>query len=276
MTSVGIVGPGRAGVGIGLALARAGHRVRIHGRHPKQIPLPLQLTVGPTPPWVRDVEVILLAVRDDGVASAAAELAAGGAVGPGHVVLHLSGVLDHTALAAVSDQGAAVGSLHPLQALSDPQSAPERLRGAMAAVEGDERAVERASSLAASIGLRPIHIPAAEKARYHAGAVFASNYLVVVATLADRLFARAGVPDDARVEGVTALMDGTLDNVRRYGPARALTGPVVRGDAATVRRHLAILTSEEAEVYRTLGRAALAMAELDGETRAQMERALGD
>ena len=71
MTAVGIVGPGRAGLGLGLALARAGHAVRVHGRHAKRVPAPLTLTTGIAPPWVAEVEVVVLAVRDDDIADAA-------------------------------------------------------------------------------------------------------------------------------------------------------------------------------------------------------------
>ena len=275
MTAVGVVGPGRAGLGLGLALARNGYDVRLHGRHTKPVPAPLRLTTGIAPPWIADVAIVLLAVRDDAIPDAAGALLATNALTARHTVLHLSGSLDRSALASLAPTGAALGSLHPLQALSDPITAPERLRGAVAAVEGDERALAQATALAKAVGLVPFTLPAGAKAKYHAGAAVASNYLVVLAALAERLFAGAGMPESLRVQGLTALMDGTLANVRSEGPLKALTGPVVRGDAETISRHLALLTPGEADLYRALGKGALALAELDPARRKAVERALG-
>ena len=269
--NVGIVGPGRAGIGLGLALAEVGHRVRLHGRRRKHVPPPLVLSWGVTPSWMGEVEVVLLAVRDDDVAAAARALTG---VTDRHVVLHLSGMLDHTALAPLRASGAALGSLHPLQAIADPERAPVRLRGALAAIEGDPRAVEVARRLAADIGMIPVVLTGGDKVRYHAGAVLASNYLVVLEAYAERLFADAGMPEETARAGLAALMRGTLDNVAEQG-ATALTGPIARGDVDTVRRHLAALAGAERDLYRALGRAALALTEgLAPERRRALEALL--
>lgn len=277
MSAVGIVGAGRAGTGLALALAEAGHRVRLHGRRGKAVPPPLTLSWGGQPPWLHEVDVVILAVRDEAVPGLAEELAATGRIEADHVVLHLSGLLDARALAALEGTGAALGSLHPLQAIARPEAAPQRLRGAVAVLEGDERAVVVGTALAESVGLRPVPLAAHRKAHYHAAAVFASNYLVVLAATAERLAGEAGLaPADARA-GLRALMYGTLANLGSEVPAAdALTGPVARGDAATVRRHLAALPPDLAELYRSLGRAALRMADLAPETRRAVAEALGD
>lgn len=274
MTAVGIVGPGRAGLGLGLALANAGYQVRLHGRRGKSVPPPLELSWGGPPPWLAGVEVVLLAVPDPQIASAAAQLAASHAVTARHAILHLSGLLDHTVLAPLRPTGAALGSLHPLQAIAEPEVAVQRLRGALAAVEGDERAVTVASVLADAIGLIPVPIDAAQKARYHAAAVVASNYPVVLAALAERLFTAAGLPRDAARLGLATLMRGTVENIIREGPLLALTGPIVRGDADAIRRHLAALDPGAARIYRALGRAALDLAKLDDTVRHKVQQAL--
>ncbi len=274
MSAVGIVGPGRAGLGIGLALAQAGHEVRLHGRRGKPVPPPLELSWGGPPPWLRDVGIVLLAVPDPAIGLAAEALAASDGVTPRHVVLHLSGLVDHTALGALRPSGAALGSLHPLQAISEPEAAPQRLVGALAAIEGDERAVAAATALASAIGLHPVVIDPGAKPGYHAGAVVASNYLVVLAALAERLFTRAGLPTAAARQGLAALMRGTVDNVAREGPLGSLTGPIVRGDADAIRQHLATLDPGVARIYRALGRAALELAKLDDAVRRRVERAL--
>lgn len=274
MTALGIVGPGRAGVGLGFAFWRAGHRVFIHGRHSSNLPVPLELSWGGDPPWLGVVEVVLLAVPDDALHNVAGMLSRAGKVAERHTVLHVSGVLDHRVLAPLDASGAALGSVHPFQSLSDPLAAPERLKGAVAGVEGAERAVEVACTLARSIGLHPLRIEGAKKALYHAAAVFASNYLVVVGSVAEGLLLEAGLtPDEAR-EALVPLIAGTVANMRRAGSAWALTGPVVRGDSDTIRRHLESVPQETAELYRALARTALQLCDLSPERRAAVEAVL--
>ena len=232
------------------------------------------LTVGELPPWLSTVDVILLAVPDDAISGVAAALATAGLVRPAQTVLHLSGALGRDALAPLAPCGAALGSLHPLQSLSDPATAPQRLTGAIAAVEGDEHAVVVAAALARGLGMEPVAVPAPSKPVYHAPAVVAATFLVTLAATAQRLFVRAGLPPDGATRALTALMQGALDNVHAAGPAAALTGPVARGDVETIRRHLAALEGADADLYRALSRAALALSDLDAERRQAVARVL--
>jgi len=277
---VGVIGPGRAGVGLALALSGAGYRVRLHGRHKQQVPKPLTLTVGPDdqpPPWLAEVGVVFLAVRDDAIRRLAQLLHDSEVVRAEHVVLHLSGVQGQEALGPLVTTRAALGSLHPLQTISDPEQAPARLRGAWAAVEGMPRAVETAERLAEDVGLRPFRLTAKAKAVYHAGAVFASNYFVVVEAVAQRLLRHAGLSDPEAWQALRPLVGGTLENLERGGPLAALTGPVLRGDTDTLARHLESLTLDDANLYRSLGRAALELAQkrgMDEGTAAKVAEAL--
>jgi len=254
-------------VGLGLALAGAGYTVRIHGRTKKAVPGPLNLSVGPgdePPPWIAQLAVIILAVPDDAIRPLAGVLADAGTIGSQQVVLHLSGVHGQEALGPLVGSRAALGSLHPLQTISDPERAAERLKGAWAAVEGMPRAVEAAERLAQDVGLRPFRIASQAKPMYHAGAVFASNYFVVVEAVAQRLLRHAGLTDAEAWQALRPLVEGTLENLARLGPLGALTGPVARGDEATVRRHVEALTQDDAALYRVLGRAALELAQKRG------------
>ena len=254
-------------MGLGLALAGAGYTVRIHGRTKKAVPRPLTLSVGPgdePPPWIAQLAVIILAVPDDAIRPLAGVLADAGTIGSQQVVLHLSGVHGQEALGPLVGSRAALGSLHPLQTISDPERATERLKGAWAAVEGMPRAVEAAERLAQDVGLRPFRIASQAKPMYHAGAVFASNYFVVVEAVAQRLLRHAGLTDAEAWQALRPLVEGTLENLARLGPVGALTGPVARGDEATVRRHVEALTQDDAALYRVLGRAALELAQKRG------------
>ena len=281
---VGIIGPGRAGVGLALALARAGegrrYDVRLHGRRKKPVPKPLKLTVGPEnepPAWIAQAGVVILAVRDDAIRPLAEALARVGAIRGDQVVLHLSGAQGQEALGPLVASRAALGSLHPLQTISSPEHAAERLKGAWAAVEGMPRAVQAAEALAQELGLRPFHIPSKAKPIYHASAVFASNYFVVVEAVAQRLLRHAGLSDAEAWQALRPLVEGTFENLSRQEPMAALTGPVERGDVATIRRHLEALTHDDAVLYRALGRAALELAQkrgMDEATAAQVAAAL--
>jgi len=275
-SAVGIIGPGRAGVGLALALARAGYLVRLYGRRKRAIPDPLELTVGaadaaPPPAWLAQAGVVILAVRDDAIRPLAEALARGG-VRPEHVVLHLSGAQGQEALAPLVPSRAALGSLHPLQTISDPERAPERLKGAWAAVEGMPRALDAAERIARALGMRPFRLTGKAKAIYHAGAVFASNYFVVVEAVAQRLLRHAGLSDAEAWQALRPLVEGTLENLLHQQPTDALTGPVVRGDDATIRRHLESLTKDDALLYRALGRVALELAEKRGMAEATAAR----
>lgn len=273
--AIGVIGAGRAGTGLALALARAGYRVLLHGRHARAVPRPLSLTVatdGAPPPWLADVAVVLLAVRDDAIRALAAALRQSGAVRADHTVLHLSGVLGQEALGPLVVSRAALGSLHPLQTIAEPERAPERLQGAWAAIEGMPRAMEVAEALARDVGLHPFRVAPNRKAIYHAGAVFASNYFVVVESVAQRLLRHAGLTDAEALQALLPLVRGTLDNLTRDGPVVALTGPVLRGDTATLSRHLSSLTIDDAGLYRALARAALELAQKRGMDAATAER----
>jgi predicted short-subunit dehydrogenase-like oxidoreductase (DUF2520 family) len=274
-----VIGPGRAGTGLALALARAGWTVYLHGRGAKNVPAPLALTVGADtpPPWMARAGIVVLAVRDDAIRPLGESLARAGAVRPEQVVLHLSGALGQEALGPLVPSQAALGSLHPLQTIVDPERAPERLRGAWAAVEGMPRAIEAGERIASAVGLRPFRVASRAKAVYHAGAVFASNYFVVVEAIAQQLFERAGLSREDAWAALTPLVRGTFDNLTRTGPEGALTGPVVRGDVDTLARHLRALPDREQALYRELGRAVLELARRRGlapDMLARLERTL--
>jgi predicted short-subunit dehydrogenase-like oxidoreductase (DUF2520 family) len=203
-----ILGRGRMGRGLAGALEGVGESVRVLGR---------DRSVSE----IQAAALVLIATPDDAIGAVAAELARERAITARQVVLHLSGLLDRLALHALASSGAALGSFHPLQSVADPLTAPERLRGAFAGVEGDEAAVQAAERLAARLGMTPVRLAAGAKAASHAGAVMASNYLVVLAAVAEQLARSAGVPDSHASALYLPLMQGTVANLA-LGPAAAL------------------------------------------------------
>ena len=115
--------------GLALALARAGYSVRLHGRKRKNVPEPLTLTVGDgeqPPPWIAEVDVVILAVRDDAITPLATSLAKARVITERHVVLHLSGVQGQEALGPLVSSRAGLGSLHPLHLIHKPSVTTRR------------------------------------------------------------------------------------------------------------------------------------------------------
>jgi predicted short-subunit dehydrogenase-like oxidoreductase (DUF2520 family) len=272
--TVGIIGPGRAGLGLALALRRAGFPVLgVHGRRKKMVPRGLKLSVGGLPPWLPEARVVLLAVRDDSLRPLVDQLLQAGAFRRGQVFLHLSGALTVTVLRRLRQRGGVVGSMHPLMTVSaEPRRAAGHFRGAAFALEGDAGAVRAGRRLARALGALPVEIRPGQRARYHAGAVFASNYVVTALDAGQRLLVSAGFTERAARKALAPLTAASVENEAAHGPAAALTGPIVRGDAATVRRHLAALDPATRALYAALGRATLVLARSAGLSAADASR----
>lgn len=241
-----IVGAGRAGRS--LAQAWREHGIPVVGVRRRGAP------------WrgLRDATVVVVAVRDSQLPAALQEIATA-PLRPGAVVLHTSGALDPAAaLGRLRRLGHPAGTLHPIVPLARPARAAARLAGAWIGVEGDAPAVRVARSLAAALGARCLRIPAGERVRYHAAAVMAANFTVVLAAVARRLLAEAGVPAAQARGAVFALLRATVANLAETDAARALTGPAVRGDTSTIARHVAALASDRAvaDAYRAMTRLA--------------------
>ena len=177
-------------------------------------------------------DVVVLGVPDDALDEVVWMIA--GDVDHAAWVLHLSGA---RGLDVLDGAGARPLALHPLQTFADVGTAIDALPGSAIAVTArDDEGTALGESLATDLDGRPFRLADEDRPRYHAAAVFASNYLVAVSGAALELFAAAGVPDAAAA--MHPLQTSTLDNVRRLGPQEALTGPAVRGDAGTIERNL--------------------------------------
>jgi predicted short-subunit dehydrogenase-like oxidoreductase (DUF2520 family) len=265
------------GQGLGLALKRRGYRVLLVNRTPRDVMAPLILHQGSWTEATLGAELILIATPDDAIDQVATDLAAEGAVSRDQVVLHLSGLLDRGALSALDGTGAACGSFHPVQTIAAPGTAAERLKGAYVGIEGDERALVAAERLANTLRMVPVRIPAAAKPAYHAGAALVANYSIALVGVAERLARSAGIPADVAARVYLPLWAGAVANVTEVGTASALTGPLRRGDVQTIRAHLAALGPEDRQLYRAVGRAALALAReagLDGAAAARLQTVL--
>jgi predicted short-subunit dehydrogenase-like oxidoreductase (DUF2520 family) len=283
---VGVVGAGRVGTALAVLLAKAGHRIVGASGGPASRERVDRFL--PDVPFLEPVhvaaaaEAAILTVPDDEIATVCAALAEAGAFRSGQTVLHLSGSVSLTALDPAAAAGAGVVSVHPLQTVPTVEAALERIPGsAMAVTARSEEGYELGERLAGDAGGRPFRLSDERKPLYHAGAVFSSNYVTVLAATAERLLGEAGVDDP--VAAFAPLARASLDNALEMGPGAALTGPAARGDAGTIRRNLEVLEARAPETvaaYVVLARAALDLAERSGrlspDRRADVEEVLAE
>lgn len=194
---------------------------------------------------LRPAAVWMLAVSDDRIGEAAAMLADRAPV-QGAVVFHCSGAKASGELDALRAAGAHVASVHPVRSFADPATVAAHFDGTFCGVEGDEAALALLLPAFEAVGARPVRIDAAAKTVYHAASVFASNYLVTVLDAALRAYQAAGIPREVALELARPLAGESLANVFRLGPETALSGPIARGDAATVARQQAAVRAWDA------------------------------
>lgn len=221
------------------------------------------------PDILLEAEVVLLAVRDAAVAEVAQMLVGTGLVGKRHVLLHCAGAASaQEVLGGVADKVGGIGTLHPLQAIADGRIAMRTLKGAVFGVEGNEVGRAMSAKLVAALGGSMLGLDSSQMAAYHCAAAIASNYLVSAIDAAAQVLAGAGVSPTQATQALVPLAEGALRNVTAKGTTDGLTGPIRRGDAPTIQRHLDALSGkpEVAQLYRALARHAVEIAaRIDGQ-----------
>ena len=243
-----VVGRGPAGRALTLAEEHCGREVYVLGRG--------EDSLGRAP------ELIVLAVPDDAIAESARNIALPIA-GPGTLVVHLSGALGPEVLAEVEATGAQVAAVHPVLQFQGNADDLERLRGATVTVAGSEDARHAAAQVIQRWGGRVVPLPyIVDRARYHLALALASNHLTAVLAWAEELLKPAF---GAETRELTADMAAhAVEMFRASGAMKSLTGPVVRGDIATVERHFAALEPAERVRYAGLLEPVIAVAEQSG------------
>ena len=268
MKRFSIVGAGRLGTALGAALVRRGWQVeaivdrdaraaregrRIVGRGRASTSLAAA---------AKAVGTVIIAVPDDAVGGVAAALARAAGSWAKRSVLHTSGLLPAGVLGPLAKRGARIASLHPVQSVPRKDVPPSVFEGITWGLEGDAAAFEEAERIVRALRGNVLLLSAKDKAFYHAACALASNAFVALEWTAAEVLGKAGVPEEDARGILLPLVQGTLQNVKSFGLERALTGPVVRGDAATVRKHLEALKGDPAarDVYRVLGKQILRLA----------------
>ena len=237
---VGVVGAGRVGSALGAALARAGHEViAVSGVSEQSRSRAERLLPGaelmPADEVAAVADFVLLAVPDDVLRPLVAGLADTGAWRPGQLAAHTSGAQGIGVLDPAAARGVLALALHPVMTFAGRPEDVDRLSGAAFGVTSLDELRPVAESLVLEMGGEPVWVPESARALYHASLTIASNHLVTLVNDALSLLSGAGVAEPARL--AAPLLSASLDNVLRLGDG-ALTGPVSRGDIATVAAHL--------------------------------------
>ncbi len=215
---------------------------------------------------MRPADVWMVATRDDAIVPSCVTLAASGKLVPDDILFHVSGATPSSDLEPARASGALIASVHPIKTFTDAEIAARTFSGTYCAAEGDREAVRVLRHAFEKIGAKVFDIKPELKRIYHAGGVFACNYLVALIEAAMLAHEKAGIPRAASFRAIEPMVRETVDTIFDKGPARALTGPISRGDAATVKRQLAEVRGwdpEIGELYRGLGLIAVALAEAD-------------
>lgn len=206
----------------------------------------------------RPGDAVMLSVRDEAIGAVATRLAE--TVDPaGLVVFHCSGARDLEPLAPL--RGAALAALHPVKAFANPAREVATFEGVVCTLQGDPAALDVLAPAVRAIGGEPVVLETAVDRRlYHAGAVFASNYLTTLVQAALDAHAAAGIGQADSLRILAPILRDAMGAILERGPVRALTGPIARGDASTVDAQAKALADHDpalSELYLELGRRTL-------------------
>ena len=244
---VAIVGTGRVGSVLGSALRKAGHNIVACtaisdvSRLRAQALLP-GVAIKPLDEAVRDCDLVLFAVPDDALVELVNGLAQTNVVGPGTFVVHTAGRFSDNVFDPLTQQGCLPLAIHPVMTFTGTSIDLNRLVGCPFGITAPHQLRAVAEALVVEIGGDPVWVPRESRTLYHASLAFGSNYLMTLVNETIDLLADAGIENPTEL--VKPLMIASLDNALRDGD-QTLTGPIVRGDVATVRAHIEALRTSE-------------------------------
>ncbi|MFC1912056.1 Rossmann-like and DUF2520 domain-containing protein [Chloroflexota bacterium] len=258
MLKVGFIGAGIVGTALAQLLSSKGYRVVAVSSRNTNSAAKLSgaiegCRVFDTSQEVADAaELVFITIPDDAIAPVVAQVK----WQRGQSVVHCSGVESTEALESARKQGARVGVAHPLQTFASTNQAMENIPGSTFSLEAEEPLLGTLKKMVTAIGCDWIEIKADDKVSYHAAAAIVSNYTITLAKLATDLWQTFSVPPQQTIKAMLPLMRGTLDSIESVGIPRCLTGPIARGDAGTVKKHMDTLqkiTPTMLSTYKELG-----------------------
>ena len=285
--TISIVGVGRLGTALALALAARKYSIEAVVAHRKQHTTRAArlldnadiLTLSSAQlDQLPSSDILFITTPDDRIVEVAAEIARSQSPDGKRrrIALHASGALSSHALNSLREVGFDTGSLHPLLSVSDPARGALALSKAFFCIEGDLHAVKVARAMVRDLGASSFTVSAQHKALYHAAAVMASGHMVALFDITTEMLTRCGLNEKRARAVLLPLVESTIENLRRgEPPVRALTGTFARADALTVQKHLEALASLDSTAalaaYILLGERSLQLAREKGADAASLE-----
>lgn len=278
MVSVSIIGPGRVGGALSLALPQEKYRIdQIIGRTSAGVePVRVfghQLIGGLEKIPLIGSEVVFITTGDANIGNTSRSLS--GKLRPGSFVFHTSGALTSEILDDLAAAGSYVGSIHPLVSISKAELGPERFSGAYFCIEGSPLAVEKAKEIVADLGGTAFTVPTKFKTLYHAAAVMACGHLVALFDSAVEVLTACGLSPVESKKILLPLVTSTVENIGQQSTSSALTGTFGRADIETFTRHLTTLNENVSddllEIYLLLGERSLELAAKEGVNPARID-----
>lgn len=277
MKSFSVIGSGRVGTALALALCRKGLELKyLADSSPARARQARKLVgqgraTGNNLLAVRSAGLIFICVPDDLIEEVVKEISAADL--DGKFVFHTSGACSSELLQPLARKGARVASFHPAQTFAHFLGGPGVFKGIYIGIEGQPEAVELGKKLAARLGAQALLLSAAEKPLYHLALSISSNFLVILLSEVKELLKTVGREEPAVLEILAPLLNKTLQNVKNLGVEASLTGPLARGDLKTVEKHLALTTRKPGldRIYRAMALEALKLAENRGLNREKIK-----
>lgn len=252
---IGIVGAGRVGCSIGKYLKEHGAAVAgYYSKSRESVEFAATFTNTAAFPslgeLVEAVSMIFITTPDDEIRPVWEKIA--GQPIRGKIICHFSGSLSSVVFSGREQAGASGCSVHPMYAFSSKETSWQQLNQVLFTMEGDSHALNRVGLVLAQAGIRHFVIDSAKKERYHAAASMVSNMMIGLYQMSIDMLQDCGFEEAAARLLVEPLVRNNIENLLATSPEQALTGPIERNDVETVRKHLAVLTEEEREVYTSL------------------------
>ena len=280
---IGLIGPGRLGTALGLSLARHGCGVRaVAGRNAQVASALVSRIEGcrhtSAQALADSCDLVFIATPDDAIAPTARSLRWRSGMG----VVHCSGVTEVAALDKAAGDGALIGGFHPMQTFGDPEAAARSLQGCTITVEAEGPLNTLLIALVERLGCRLNQLPPGSRARYHAAAGYASQFVNVLLREACTIWQSWGATEDAALRALLPLVRGTLASIEGVGLAAGMPGPVSRGDVGSVVKHvdaLADLGTPTSIFYRMMCERTITLAQerpggIDEDTGARIRQVL--
>jgi predicted short-subunit dehydrogenase-like oxidoreductase (DUF2520 family) len=279
--TIGFIGAGVVGSGLARALTAAGYTVTaIHSRTAKHREalaeaLPEAAPFSKASEAAAACDLVFLTVPDDAIALVADSIP----WRKGRRVVHCDGARSIELLETARGAGAEVGVFHPLQSFASVEQALSNIPGSTFAIDASSpELLETLRQMAVALRGNPLVIQG-DRAVYHASAVLACNYLVTLLDIASQLWRSLGLTKEEGLRALLPLVRGTVENLERIGLPGALTGPIARGDAGTIQRHLTALDAVAPEVlpvYKELARRTIPVALAKGRIDEHAAEALSE